>query len=51
MVKSPCVKICRLESNVCVGCGRTVDEIARWMRMTDAERKEVINRISTELKR
>ena len=26
--KSPCIKQCRLdENNVCVGCGRTIDEI------------------------
>jgi len=52
MIKSPCVKICRLESNVCVGCNRTVDEIARWSRMSDNERRAVvdrINRLSTEL--
>jgi predicted Fe-S protein YdhL (DUF1289 family) len=53
MVKSPCVKICRLESDTCVGCHRTVDEIARWMRMSDNERQAVvdrINRLSTELR-
>jgi predicted Fe-S protein YdhL (DUF1289 family) len=27
-MKSPCVKICQLdENNICVGCGRHIDEI------------------------
>ncbi|HEX2493895.1 MAG TPA: DUF1289 domain-containing protein [Steroidobacter sp.] len=34
-VESPCIKLCRLdEHNVCVGCGRTLAEIARWSRMS-----------------
>ena len=25
----------------CIGCGRTLDEIAAWMQLTDAERLQV----------
>jgi predicted Fe-S protein YdhL (DUF1289 family) len=36
---TPCVGICRLdERGYCVGCRRTLDEIARWGTMSDAER-------------
>jgi len=40
-IESPCVKICVLhtEARICVGCHRTGDEIARWPRMTDEERR------------
>jgi len=40
MIESPCTKICTLDarSGQCLGCGRTVDEIARWTAMSDAER-------------
>ncbi len=31
-----------LPRGVCVGCGRTLDEIARWSEMTDAERDAVM---------
>jgi predicted Fe-S protein YdhL (DUF1289 family) len=42
-VKSPCTKVCKLnEDDVCVGCGRTRDEIARYMRASATE-KESIN--------
>lgn len=43
-IASPCVKICVVhpEARICVGCHRTLDEIAAWTRMTDAERAAVM---------
>lgn len=36
---TPCVGICRLdEKGYCVGCRRSLDEIARWGTLSDAER-------------
>jgi predicted Fe-S protein YdhL (DUF1289 family) len=36
---SPCIGVCRLDGNdVCLGCFRSRDEIARWTQMTDSER-------------
>ena len=39
-MKSPCVKVCIMdpERNVCMGCARTLDEIARWGLMSEEER-------------
>jgi len=39
-VISPCVKVCQMDParGVCLGCCRTLDEIARWASMDDAER-------------
>ena len=32
-VPSPCQDICRLnEASICVGCGRSLDEIEEWSR-------------------
>lgn len=43
---SPCMNICVLDaSRVCVGCRRTLDEIARWGRMSAAEQWAVIARL------
>ena len=44
MVESPCVEICRMNTGraVCIGCCRTLDEIARWPEMSDAEREAVL---------
>jgi predicted Fe-S protein YdhL (DUF1289 family) len=40
-LETPCVNICLLdaETGLCVGCGRIIEEIARWAAMTDGERR------------
>jgi len=42
---SPCVKVCQMDParGVCIGCCRTLDEIARWSGMSDAEREHVLS--------
>jgi predicted Fe-S protein YdhL (DUF1289 family) len=42
VIESPCVNICRVERNICAGCGRTLGEIARWGTTTDADRRAVM---------
>jgi predicted Fe-S protein YdhL (DUF1289 family) len=32
---------------VCIGCCRTLDEIARWGGMSDAEREEILSILPT----
>jgi uncharacterized protein len=46
-VKSPCLKVCLMDpqNELCKGCFRTLDEIARWGGMTDADRLEVFSLI------
>ena len=48
MIASPCIKLCQMdpEHGVCAGCYRTLDEIARWSEMSDAERTQVLARLS-----
>ena len=43
-IATPCVKICIVdgESGLCVGCLRTLAEVASWSRLSDAERAEVM---------
>lgn len=43
-VESPCVKVCVVnpETGLCLGCRRSVDEIAHWSRMTAPERRAVL---------
>ena len=42
-VASPCVNICALdEADICTGCQRTVEEIKRWSRMNNDERRVVL---------
>lgn len=44
MIESPCIKLCQMDARrgVCAGCYRTLDEIARWSEMGDAERARVL---------
>ncbi len=44
MIESPCVKICTLDARagLCLGCGRTIGEIAHWSAMTAAERSQIM---------
>jgi predicted Fe-S protein YdhL (DUF1289 family) len=48
MSETPCVKVCTLDAHqgFCLGCGRTIDEIARWASMNVAERTRVMNELS-----
>jgi len=44
-VASPCVSICALnEDDICTGCQRSIDEIRRWSRMDNPERRQVLLR-------
>ncbi len=42
-IDSPCVQVCVVHpvERICTGCYRSIDEIARWSRMTAAERAEI----------
>ena len=48
-VMSPCIGICIMDakSNLCVGCKRTIDEVARWPMIEDSERQKIIDSLKT----
>jgi len=43
-VQSPCVRVCVVhpEARLCTGCLRSIDEITRWSKMSNAERAEIM---------
>jgi predicted Fe-S protein YdhL (DUF1289 family) len=47
-IESPCIAVCRMDNEVCVGCGRTVDEVVNWYDMNDDEKQAVLNRLEKE---
>jgi predicted Fe-S protein YdhL (DUF1289 family) len=53
MIQSPCIKVCTMDprAGLCTGCGRTLDEIARWGSMSDAERARVMSVLAERLAR
>lgn len=50
-IKSPCVKVCVVDgrSGHCLGCGRTLGEIAQWIRLSDAQREDVTRQLPARL--
>jgi uncharacterized protein len=44
LIDTPCEKICIVDaaSGLCRGCGRSLDEITRWIAYTDAERARIM---------
>lgn len=42
-IDSPCQKICVMhpDSRLCIGCLRTLDEIARWSKLDQGERDTI----------
>jgi uncharacterized protein len=51
MIETPCAKICTLDARMglCLGCGRTVDEITRWATMSATERTQVMRELPSRL--
>ena len=45
-VPSPCISVCVMEGGLCKGCWRTLDEIAAWSGMGDADKRTVWARIA-----
>jgi len=45
MVESPCRDVCAVDGDICMGCGRTIQEIASWQSLTEADRTQIIEEI------
>jgi predicted Fe-S protein YdhL (DUF1289 family) len=52
-LETPCVNVCLLdaETGLCIGCGRTVDEIACWATMSNGEQRAIMAALPERMKR
>jgi predicted Fe-S protein YdhL (DUF1289 family) len=52
-IKSPCNSICTVDqvSKLCIGCGRTLAEIAAWSQFTADERARIMTELPRRLSR
>ena len=51
IVQSPCIENCCLNGdNVCMGCFRSLGEIAQWQQMDDKMRREVLHKAESRRK-
>ncbi|NIJ19699.1 hypothetical protein FHS95_001368 [Sphingomonas naasensis] len=50
-IPSPCTGICKIDSasGWCIGCGRTLDEIARWSATDAADRDAVMAQLAARM--
>jgi uncharacterized protein len=48
---SPCIQVCCVEpvSGICLGCYRTLPEIATWARKSDGERADIMAELPTRM--
>lgn len=47
VVESPCVKICVMDdAGLCVGCARTLDEIAGWGSYSAERRRTIMSALA-----
>lgn len=44
-MNSPCIKKCKLEDGVCIGCKRTIEQIKNWHTYTDLERIQIMEEL------
>jgi len=49
--ESPCTAVCTIDprTKLCLGCGRTLPEIARWHGMNTAERLAVMEGLAARM--
>ena len=48
---TPCIKVCVVDplSGLCIGCGRSLDEIARWSDFATAKRAQIMAQLPQRL--
>ena len=49
--ETPCIAVCIIDprTSLCLGCGRTLAEIARWQRMDSTERLAVMAELAARM--
>ncbi len=50
-IESPCILVCSIDmkTGYCFGCGRTRDEIAGWIGMTQETRRDIMAALPARL--
>jgi predicted Fe-S protein YdhL (DUF1289 family) len=43
-METPCIDVCEIDevSGLCIGCGRSIEEIASWSEMSSPERRTIV---------
>jgi uncharacterized protein len=51
-ISSPCIKVCVVDgsADICLGCGRTLPEIASWGRLSEEQRLAIMATLPARMK-
>ena len=44
-VQSPCIKVCKLENNHCIGCGRSKHDITYWNEYSNEKKFQIVRKL------
>lgn len=46
-ISTPCIKVCAVSglTSQCIGCGRTLQEIASWGTLTEEQRRAIMAKL------
>ena len=47
-IKSPCIDVCKLKNDVCLGCGRTSYQIRNWSKFRSNKRDQIIQQLKNK---
>lgn len=52
-MRTPCINVCSIDptNGFCVGCGRTLTEIAGWMSLSEEQRNTLMASLPDRLRR
>lgn len=42
---TPCTNVCRIENEVCIGCGRSLEQIENWLDYSHEKKQEIIDNL------
>ena len=49
VIHSPCIGVCTLIDDVCVGCYRTKEQIGNWLHYTNEERERMTEECKSKM--
>ncbi|HZS63495.1 MAG TPA: DUF1289 domain-containing protein [Xanthobacteraceae bacterium] len=52
-IETPCIKVCVIapRAGACLGCGRSLAEIAHWLEFTPEQRRRIMGELPQRLSR
>ena len=50
MIESPCIGVCTIVANICIGCFRSKEEIQNWLYYSENERKRITKKCIKKMK-